>query len=158
MSGAIYGGCHTCHLARILACALALATAQGAMAQEQGRALAHSYDGRWSVRLVCEETKDANGPVRGYEYAFDAAILEGGLNGRYESAQTAAYVIFTGTIGQDGTLEIRAVGNTGRPEYSVGRTAEGTPYAYTMRGRLQGNRGEAKRRELRRCTAYFSRI
>jgi hypothetical protein len=153
----VIGGDRARPLAAVLACSVALAATAGAPAQERTGTATHPFDGRWSVRLVCEDTKDANGVVKGYEYAFEAVISEGAVNGRYESARTAAHVTFTGTVAADGTLAIRAVGNTGRREYSVGRTAEGSPYQYTMQGRLNGNVGEAKRQELRPCTAHFSR-
>ncbi len=115
------------------------------------------FDGQWSVVLVCPETTDHNGPVKGYQYQFTVSITAGEIQGEYGTPGQPASVVYTGRVSEDGTLEIAASGNTGRSEYSVGQVARGTRYGYTMQGKLAGSGGQATRRELRPCTARFTR-
>ncbi|MDP9043360.1 MAG: hypothetical protein M3O01_00985 [Pseudomonadota bacterium] len=115
------------------------------------------FDGRWSVLLVCADTQDKRGVVKGYQYAFTVTIRDGALQGEYGAPGHPASVVYTGQVGTDGALQIQATGNTGRSDYSVGEVAQGTPYGYTMQGMLERSRGQATRKELRPCTATFSR-
>ena len=116
-----------------------------------------AFDGRWSVVLVCPDTTDKSGLVKGYEYDFAVSIKGGALEGEYGAPGHPASVFYSGQVGDDGTLEIAATGNTGQSEYSVGRMAQGTRYSYTLHGKLAGSSGQATRRELRPCTATFAR-
>ena len=115
------------------------------------------FDGRWSVTLVCADTTDRNGPVKGYTYTFAVSIDAGALTGQYGTPGQPASVVYTGSVRDDGALEIEAAGNTGHAEYAVGQVARGTRYGYSMRGRLTGATGQATRREVRPCTATFVR-
>ena len=115
------------------------------------------FDGDWSVVLVCPDTTDRNGLVKGYEYTFPVAIRDGAVQGLYGTAGHSASVSYKGTVDPDGTLEITATGNTGRSDYSVGKVSQGTRYGYTLQGRLVGSTGEATRREIRPCTATFAK-
>ncbi len=117
----------------------------------------HPFDGRWSVVLVCPDTTDRSGLVKGYEYDFAVVIRDGALNGAYGAPGHPASVVYTGSVTDDGILEIAATGTTRQSEYTVGRVRQGTPYAYTMQGRLEKASGQASRRELRPCTATFAR-
>ena len=113
-----------------------------------------AYDGRWSVVLVCADTKDRNGDlVKGYDYKFMATISDGVLQGQYGTPGAPASITYTGQVEADGTLEIRAQGNTGKSEFAVGKLAQGTRYGYTLHGKLDKTSGEAVRREVRPCTA-----
>jgi hypothetical protein len=125
--------------------------AQGALAAP------NPFDGRWSVVLVCPDTTDKSGLVKGYEYTFAISIREGAVQGEYGAPGHPASVFYAGQVSDDGTLEIKATGNTGRSEYSVGKVAQGTRYGYTMQGKLVGSGGQATRKELRPCTATFAR-
>ena len=115
------------------------------------------FDGQWSVLLVCPNTTDRNGLVKGYEYTFPVAIHGGAIQGQHGAPGHPASVVYTGQVSDDGTLEINAVGNTGSSGYSVGKVARGTQYGYTMKGRLVASSGQAIRRELRPCTATFTK-
>lgn len=115
------------------------------------------YDGQWSVVLVCADTQDKSGLVKGYEYKFAVTILDGKLQGQYGAKGAPASIAYSGTVATDGTLEVKAVGNTGRSDYSVGKVAQGTDYSYTMTGKMAFDKGQAVRRELRPCTASFTK-
>ena len=117
----------------------------------------HPFDGRWSVVLVCSDTTDKNGLVKGYQYVFSVSVREGAIQGEYGAPGHPASVSYAGQVSDDGTLEIKATGNTGRSEYSVGKVASGTGYGYTLKGKLMGERGQATRSEVRPCTATFSK-
>ena len=125
---------------------------------ETGDPAVAAFDGRWSVDLVCPDTRDRNGLVRGYVFSFEVTVADGRMAGQRGVAGSPSSVAFTGLVARDGTLEIKAVGMTGNPEYTVGDVTRGTPYAYTMSGRLDGSQGQAIRRELRPCTASFGRL
>jgi hypothetical protein len=116
------------------------------------------YDGEWSVVLVCADTQDRNGLVKGYEYTFHVSIVDGKLHGQYGAEGAPASVVYSGEVGADGMLELRAVGHTGRSDRSVGKVPQGTGYSYTLSGRLEHTHGEASRRELRPCTATFGKL
>ena len=124
---------------------------------ENASAAGSPFDGRWSVVLVCPDTTDKSGLIKGYEYTFAVSILEGILQGEYGAPGHPASVVYTGKVSNDGTLEIAAKGNTGQSEYVIGKVAQGTRYSYTMQGKLVGSGGQATRRELRPCTATFTR-
>lgn len=134
-----------------------LACAAGVLSWPAGAA-EHPYDGRWAVLLVCTDTQDRSGLVKGYEYSFSVVVKDGALLGEYGAPGHPASVTYTGQVEDDGTLEIKATGNTGRSDFSVGKVAQGTQYNYTMGGKLEGSRGLATRRELRPCTAKFSKL
>jgi hypothetical protein len=116
------------------------------------------YDGQWSVNFVCTDTQDRNGLVKGYEYKFSVTIAGGKLQGQYGTKGAPASIAYSGSVENDGTLEVKAVGNTGRSDYSVGKLAQGTDYSYTMAGRLDREVGQAVRREVRPCTAVFAKL
>ena len=129
----------------------------GGSLYQSARAAAGPFDGRWSVVLVCPDTTDKSGLVKGYGYTFAISITEGEVHGQYGTAGHPASIVYTGRVSADGTLEIVATGNTGQSGYSVGKVAQGTRYGYTMQGKLIGSTGEAIRKELRPCTATFAR-
>ena len=116
------------------------------------------FDGEWSVVLDCADTKDRNGLVKGYEYNFHVMIANGKLQGQYGAKGAPASVVYSGEVGVDGALEVRATGNTGASDYSVGKVARGMAYSYTLAGRLEGSHGKAERREVRPCTATFGKL
>ncbi len=138
--------------AALLLCASILRPAAGA------EAAGSRYDGDWSVVLVCADTRDKSGLVKGYEFTFHVAIANGKLQGQYGAKGAPASVGYSGEVAADGTLEVRATGNTGLSDRSVGRVAQGTAYSYTMAGKLEQSRGQAVRRELRPCTATFGKL
>ncbi len=121
-------------------------------------ATGNPYDGQWSVDLVCPDTQDKNGLVKGYEYKFAVTIAGGKLQGQYGAKGAPASIVYSGSVANDGTLEIKAVGNTGQSDYSVGKVTRGTDYSYTMAGKLEHERGQAVRRELRPFTAEFANL
>jgi hypothetical protein len=126
-------------------------------AQTASEALSTAHDGNWSVFLSCDETRDRYGKVYGYVYNFPVQIKGGRLDGRYDEKTSPAFVHFAGRVLGDGTLFIEADGTTGSPDATVNKVARGTPYRYTMKGKLQADRGKAQRIELRPCTADFTR-
>jgi hypothetical protein len=119
---------------------------------------AHPYDGEWSVVLACDDIHDRSGLVKGYEYTFHVSIVDGKVEGQYGAKGAPASVVYSGQVQTDGTLEIRAVGNTGKSDRSVAKVAQGTAYSYTLAGKLESSHGQAVRRELRPCTATFGRL
>jgi hypothetical protein len=130
-----------------------------AMCQTGGAVATSSpYDGEWSVVLDCTDTQDKSGLVKGYQFTFHVTIANGKLQGQYGAKGAPASVVYSGEVGADGTLELRASGNTGSSDQSVGKVARGTAYSYTMAGKLEPSRGQAVRRELRPCTATFGRL
>ena len=135
-----------------LACANALCQTSSAVAHTDG------YDGEWSVVLACPDTQDRSGLVKGYELTFHVTIADGKLQGQYGAQGAPSSVVYSGEVGADGALELRASGNTGRSDQSVGKVARGTAYSYTLVGKLDQLRGQAVRRELRPCVATFAKL
>jgi len=142
--------------ARTLVPAMLLGLVPAAGTAQESRPT-NPYDGRWSVILVCEDVKEDGALTKGYEFRFYADVADGRLKGQYGSPGSPSSVTLVGTVAPDGTLEIRADGNTGKSDHTVGRVPQGTHYRYTMEGRLSGTQGSARRRELRPCTATFAK-
>ena len=127
------------------------------VAQQAETSLSTAHDGRWLVFLNCADTRDRTGGVKGYVYNFAVEIVGGRLEGRFDESITPAFVHFVGEVLPDGALFIKADGLSGAPEATVGKVPTGTPYSYTMRGKLEASRGKAERVELRPCTAEFAK-
>ena len=141
-------------LARLLPL-LAAVLAQPAPAQ--AAATGSAYDGAWTITLNCPSVDSRQGPVQGYEFAFPATVAAGRLAARHGSEGAPSSLAYEGQVADDGTITIRASGVTGPSTYAIGKVAQGTPYTYTMRGRLDASSGTARRIEGRPCTATFSR-
>lgn len=132
---------------------LSLLSATPALSQ----ATAARHDGRWNVRLTCPDTTDARGLVKGYEYGFTVTVAGGRVQGQFGAVGAPNSVAYEGTVADDGSLHIVATGTTGSSAYAVGRVAQGTPYQYTLAGRLSEADGQAVRTQLRPCKAVFTR-
>jgi len=136
---------------------LAATAAPVCRAQASEPELSAAHDGRWAVNLSCPDFRDKSGLVKGYDYAFRVTVAGGQLEGRHDVQRSPAFVHFAGRVLADGTLSIRADGNTGPSEFTVGHVRPGTPYVYTLKGSLGTTSGKAERVELRPCTATFTR-
>ena len=126
-------------------------------AQQAPEAPSSAFDGRWSVFLKCEDVQHRTGPVRGYVYTIAVEIVGGRLEGRFDESTPPAFVHVAGRVQADGTVLIEVDGLSGSPDATVGKVPRGTPYRYTMRGKLDADRGKAERVELRPCTAELRR-
>jgi hypothetical protein len=144
-------------LKHLLIAAASLFSNTVALSQQLTEKLSSSHDGHWSVSLACADIKGSKGLIKGYDYNFAATINGGKLEGQYGTAGSPASLKYIGYVLEDGSLEIKASGNTGLPEYAVGKVATGTAYTYTMQGRLNQSSGQALRKELRPCIATFTR-
>jgi hypothetical protein len=131
----------------------AAVAANAAFAQPAVIAPSAKFDGQWSVKLVCDDVKDA----KGYTFIFDAEVKEGRLSGKYGQPGMPASVEYAGVIQPDGSVDITASGRTGRPAHSVGGMDSGTPYSYQMQGKFDQSFGRATRTTLRPCAATFTR-
>ena len=131
---------------------VSIASAQSAM-----KPVSTARDGRWAVSLSCADVQTSKGLTRGYAYDFFVDIKGGQLDGRFDESTPPAFVHFAGEVADDGTLFVRVDGLSGAPDATIGKLARGTPYRYTMKGRLDHDRGKAERVELRPCTAEFVR-
>jgi hypothetical protein len=140
--------------ARILArmaCLLAAAHAGSAAAQ------ATQFDGKWSVKLVCDDVKTDGAMAKGYTYFFDVTVVNGHLEGNHGQLGEPASVKYVGEIQQDGSVDIIANGRTGKPDRSIDAVDRGTAYNYQMRGKFDQSFGHATRLTLRPCEATFSK-
>lgn len=123
-----------------------------------GSSLAQTgYDGKWYVTLRCSSIEDKRGPVNGYELNFPATVTSGRLSAQYGAPGTPNSLTYDGEVSADGVLQIKASGHTGPSANTLGRVAQGTPFTYTLRGKLTDKGGEATRVEGRPCVASFSR-
>lgn len=119
--------------------------------------ISNPFDGRWSVKLVCDDTKDKTGLVKGYTWKFDVIVDNGKLEGQYGLAGSPSSGTFVGQVQRDGTANIEAHGYTGKADYTVGRVARGTPFSFPMKGNFSGSTGHATRTKLRPCEASFEK-
>ncbi len=117
-----------------------------------------SFDGRWNVVLDCPDTGEKTSLVRGYSYSFAVSIVAGRMDGRFDEPTPPAFIRFVGTVTPEGALAINANGLTGSPVSTMGTLRPGSPYAYTLKGKLDATQGKADRVESRPCTATFVRV
>jgi hypothetical protein len=117
----------------------------------------YPFDGRWATTLVCDDTTDKKGLVKGYTWKFDVTIEHGKLNGQYGQPGEPSSGTYTGQVQSDGTVDIDAHGKTGKPKYTVGEVAPGSPFFYPMTGKFSGSTGHAIRTKLRPCEATFTK-
>ena len=115
------------------------------------------FNGRWSTKLVCDDTKDKKGLVKGYKWEFDVIVKQGKLSGQYGEIGAPSSATFVGQVQRDGKVDIEARGNTGKTDYTVGRVARGTPFSYQMNGEFSESTGYATRTQLRPCKATFTK-
>lgn len=141
------------HTVTLLLLLCAAAASQSAHAQAS-----QSFDGRWNVVLDCADTGAGTSLVRGYSYSFAVDIVAGRMDGRFDETTPPAFVRFVGTVTPEGALAINANGLTGSPVSTLGTLRPGTPYAYTLKGKLDATQGKADRVESRPCTATFMRV
>ena len=116
------------------------------------------FDGRWNVVLDCADTGSGTSLVRGYTYSFAVNIVAGRMDGRFNEPTPPAFIRFVGTVTPEGALAINANGLTGSPVSTMGTLRPGSPYAYTLKGKLDATQGKADRVESRPCTATFLRV
>ena len=143
-----------------LVSSLALALILGpAAAWAQEKSLSTNHDGRWTATIVCEDFKSEKGPLaKGYTLHVPLTISAGRVEGtRERDYATSGELRYTGEVYSDGELVVRAVGATGKSEYTPNRVAPGTNFGYTLKGRLGTESGSATRVELRPCSATFFR-
>lgn len=146
----MYAAKHTATLLLLL-CAASAPQATQAQAPQP-------FDGRWNVVLDCADTGAGTSLVRGYSYSFAVNIVRGSMDGRFDEPTPSAFVRFVGTVTPEGALAINANGLTGSPVSTMGTLRPGSPYAYTLKGKLDATQGKADRVESRPCTATFLRV
>ncbi len=137
------------HLAR----ALWLCVAGAAAVCPARDAAADNFDGNWTVYVVCESFREA----QGYSWTFPAAVTGGNLHGVYGLQGSPNSFDLSGTIAADGTAKFLGKGLTGNPQTTLGAVASGQPFSYHAVGNFAGSRGQAKRVEARPCTLTFTR-
>jgi hypothetical protein len=133
------------------------ATLASASSQAQPARASTQHDGQWAVALVCDDINDKSGGAKGYRFDFPVQITNGQISGQHGTPGQPASVSFSGVVNEGGALDIQANGMTGDPNYAVDKPTKGTRYRYTMQGTLGESSGQAKRRELRPCTASFTK-
>ena len=116
-----------------------------------------TFDGRWSVSLVCDDVRENGVFAKGYTFKFLVDVQDGRLSGQYGEKGQPSSLALEGRVDADGSLDLIAQGRTGKSEYTVGRVQPSTPYSYRMKGQLTGSTGRAARIELRPCLATFER-
>jgi hypothetical protein len=115
------------------------------------------FDGHWSAKLVCDDSRDKNGLVQGYTWMFDVKIEQGKMEGQYGQIGSPGSGTFIGQVQREGDVDIEVNGNTGKSEYTVGKVARGTAFSYPMKGKFSGTTGHATRTKLRPCEITFTR-
>jgi hypothetical protein len=119
-----------------------------------GRA-AGSFDGHYTVRLVCDS---ANNGV-GYTVNFYADVKNGVLHGERGTEGQAGWFVLDGPIGTTGDAMLQLKGLTGGTAYNMGQTASGAPYGYAVKAHFDGSGGTGTRlgAGARHCTFDFSK-
>jgi hypothetical protein len=118
-------------------------------------AVSTRFDGTWDVTLACADYMGAGVGAKGYTFQFMAQVNGGQLDAQYGKQGSPGSLHYSGRILDDGSADIEATGVSANPEYSVGRVASGTPYAYRFRAKFDGSRGSGTHVDRRPCEATF---
>ena len=121
----------------------------GAAAQD-----ARSFDGNWAVTMVCGPTAEG---ARGYSWRFWAQVANGMFRGVYGTEGRPPWLRLEGPIAPNGTAMLIAQGQSGDPDYAVGRIRAGTRVNYRVEARFSGSRGSGRRLDNRPCDLTFVR-
>lgn len=141
-----------------------LATTGAACAQAKAAdadaPLSSAYDGSWWISLTCDDVRERDNHdrlVKGYNFEFVGTIANGRLTAQYGKEGQSSSLHMTGEVRDGGVLLVRADGITGSPDFTIGAIRPGSPYGYTMDGRLDDRHGTAIRRNTRPCKAVFAK-
>lgn len=136
-------------LSAAIGCAVASAVAPA------GRAAgSQPFDGTWNVVVDCAQAPDG---ARPYRWRFPAEVRGGSLLGQFRHPEMNASGTLSGQILPNGDAFLRMNGNTGSPQYTLGRVAAGTPFHYTVTAHFGQQSGSGRRNERRQCDLTFTR-
>ena len=138
----------------MLRTALAAVTAAGLISIAASAQDSRSFDGNWATTVACGPTADG---TRGYNLSFGAQVANGMLRGVYGTEGRPPWLRLEGPIAPDGSAMLIAQGQTGDPDYAVGRVRTGTRVSYRVEARFSGSRGSGKRLDNRPCDLTFVR-
>jgi len=79
------------------------------------------------------------------------------LRGVYGTEGRPPWLRLEGPIAPDGSAMLIAQGQTGDPDYAVGRVRTGNRVSYRVEARFSGSRGSGKRLDNRACDLTFVR-
>ena len=111
------------------------------------------FDGSWLVRIICPKTAD--GKTQGYSRQMVARVDNGVLRGEDGTKGRPLWLVLDGNIETSGTAWINVHGLSGSAGHTLGRLAEGSPFAYTVTGQFSGRKGTGKRDAGRECDLTF---
>jgi hypothetical protein len=112
-----------------------------------------AFDGQWALNIVCPAYQDA----KGYAFHFTILIQNGQVQADYGTPGTPGYLNMSGSVADDGTIQLAGTQLTKNPDYSVGHVAPGTKIPFTVDGTMSGDTGQGTRTQTRPCTFYFNK-
>lgn len=115
---------------------------------------ASPLDGTWAVSETCPPTAQ---DVRGYAWAYPAAIRNGTLSAHYQADNGGGSIKLQGRVAADGSAVLNTAGTVGHADYAVGHLGHGTPYHFHVRATFNGSSGSRSRMEQRQCDFTFTR-
>jgi hypothetical protein len=111
------------------------------------------FDGVWQTTLSCENSSGA----LGYSFRFPSAIKNAVLHGEKGTDKEPGWLQIDGSLRPDGEADLYVQGIVGAAAMAVGQRPAGTPYAYHVAARFDGDHGEGRRVEGRPCTVVWNR-
>ena len=130
--------------------------AGGAPGARGPAAVTTQFDSAWLVTLGCPDDTGKSG-AKGYTWELPGTITKGLLVADYGVRGEPASLHIEGPVQPDGSAELWATGRTGKPEYAVNRSAEGSAYTYQVKAQLEGTRGTGTRVSGRPCHLTFTK-
>lgn len=154
------------HIAKFPNCAFsALAKARIDQAKQKTASLApgtaparsdggsKKFDGKWSVTISCA----AAGKALGYNKTMFAVVTDGKFHAEDGVPGKPNFLAIDGDIESDGKAVLLAKGLTGKSQFTMNNSAEGSMYSYSINAQFDGAGGSGKRNELRPCNLVFAR-
>ena len=103
------------------------------------------FDGNWEVTVTCADV----GKTRGYSRVLSATVTDGFLRADDRDTGKKNWLAIDGAIPASGKTTLSARGLTGSSDFTVGGSAAGSPYSYTIDAQFDRSRGSGKRNEVR---------
>jgi hypothetical protein len=126
----------------------------GAVSESASAQSPQSFDGNWLTTVACGPTADG---TRGYNLNFWAQVANGMLRGMYGTEGQPPWLRLEGPIAPDGSATLIAQGQSGDPDYAVGRVRTGSRVNYRVQAQFSGSRGSGRRLDNRPCDLTFVR-
>jgi hypothetical protein len=122
------------------------------------QAVGGRFDGNWTTSMACE----AHGQMPAYKWDFPSVIKDNNFHGMHSQPQQPGYLEINGTIGGDGTSNLKAKGWVSESQAHGIFALKGNNYDYVIHSKFSDTTGTGTRDKGvgilgRTCTFDFTK-